>query len=75
MYDLRRHNIVAQYIATQPIMDLCKYTKRRTWKKVCKSWWDQEGMYLMGALVAAAAAEDEGRAKGREGELGGVIDN
>ena len=45
----RRQNTVAQYIATQPIMDLCE---RTTWwpvSGVSRRWWEQAGIDLEGA--------------------------
>ena len=38
-YVLRRHNTVAQYIATRPIMDLCEEAVRRPGARVYKRWW------------------------------------
>ena len=54
-YVTRRHNTVAQYIATRPIMDLCE---RSTWSPGARVswwwWWEQEGLYLEGADMRAA---------------------
>ena len=40
----RRHNTFAQYIATRPLLDLCKGAKKRegAWVKI--RWWDQSGI-------------------------------
>ena len=56
-YVLKRHNAVAQYIATRLILDLCKETvlMPRAW--LAKRWWDQEGLYLVVSREEAAAAE------------------
>ena len=53
-YVLKRQNTVTQYIATQPILDLCEEMvwSMGTW--VAKMWWDQEGLELAGAREAAA---------------------
>ena len=44
----RRQNTVAQYIVTQPILDLCE---RFTWRPramVSRRWWDQADIDLEG---------------------------
>ena len=56
-YVLRRQITVTQYIATGPIMDLCKKTVRILGTWVVKRWWDQEGTNLVGPQTAAEAAE------------------
>ena len=38
----RRNNIVAQYIATRPIMDLCERAMQRVGARVSRRWWNQE---------------------------------
>ena len=42
-YILRRHNTVAQYIATWLILDLCEEAVRRLGTRVSKRWSEQEG--------------------------------
>ena len=39
-YVLNRKNNVAQYIATRPILDLCKKTVRRPGACVARIWWE-----------------------------------
>ena len=39
-----RRNMVAQYIATRPIMDLCERTTQRGGERVSWRWWDQKGI-------------------------------
>ena len=39
-----RQNMVAQYIATQPLMDLCKGTKQIGGARVAMRWWYQKGI-------------------------------
>ena len=58
---LRRQNTVAQFIATRPILDLCKQATRRPGARVSLWWWEQTGIDLKGARekAAAAAAETE----------------
>ena len=38
-YITRRQNTVAQYIVTQPIMDLCERSARRMGERVSRWWW------------------------------------
>ena len=60
-YILKRHNTIAQYIATRPIMDLCKKMVRRPGGWVSQRWWVKEGIYIAGtrAQAVAEAAEEE----------------
>ena len=48
VYFMRRQNTVTQYIATQPILDLCEKSVWRTGAWVSQRWWDQEGLDLEG---------------------------
>ena len=41
--------MVAQYIATQPIMDLCEQSDRRTGARLSLRWWEQARIDLEGA--------------------------
>ena len=59
--------MVAQYIATRPIMDLCKETVHMPGTWVAKRWWYQEGLDLKGAREAASAEEYEGGTEGTDG--------
>ena len=54
----RRHNTVAQYIATRPIMGLCERTTQRAGEKVSWRWWKQKGIDLKTAKEWAAEALD-----------------
>ena len=45
----RRQNTDAQYIATQPILDLCERATRRPGARVSRRWWEQDGIDLEGA--------------------------
>ena len=40
----RIHNTVAQYIATQPLLDLCEGARQREGARVTLRWWDQSGI-------------------------------
>ena len=48
-YISRSQNPVAQYIATQTILDLCLEVEKHPRVWVAKWWWDQEGLSLEGA--------------------------
>ena len=53
-----RHNMVARYIATWPIMDLCERSVQRPGDWVYWRWWEQKGIYQKGAREWAVAATD-----------------
>ena len=60
-YITRRQNMVAQYIATRPIMDHCEWSAWRPEARVSWRWWEQDGLDLEGANNrAVAAAESDG---------------
>ena len=52
---LRRQNMVAQFIATRPILDLCEKAKRRPGAQVPGRWWEQTGIDCKGARERAEA--------------------
>ena len=60
-YIMRRQNTVAQYIATQPILDLCEWSAQRLGVRVSRRWWEQYGLYLEGAKKREAAAAESDR--------------
>ena len=39
-----RQNTIAQYIATQPLLELCEGAKQREGAWVTLRWWDQSGI-------------------------------
>ena len=39
-----RQNMVAQYIATRPLLDLCEGTKQIGGVRVAMRWWDKKGI-------------------------------
>ena len=45
----RRQNMVAQYIATRPILDLCEQATQRLVARVSRRWWEKYGIDLEGA--------------------------
>ena len=57
-YVTRRQNTVAQYVATQPIMDLFERAARRPGARVSLRWWEKDGLYLEGGKKRAAAEFD-----------------
>ena len=56
---LRRQNMVAQFIATRPILDLCKKATRRPGTQVARRWWEQTGIDWKGARERAAVEAAE----------------
>ena len=62
-YIRRSQNNVAQYIATRPILDLCKAAERKWGVRVGMRWFEQVVIYLTGsretAVVAAEAESDK----------------
>ena len=48
-----RHNTVAQFIATRPIMKLCMAEEQSLGPRLAKWWWDKGGMDLEGMRMAA----------------------
>ena len=47
--------MVAQYISTRPILDLCERSVWRPGAWVSRRWWEQERLELEGDKVRAAA--------------------
>ena len=41
LYVSNRQNTVAQYIATRPLLDLCKGARAREGARVPMRWWNQ----------------------------------
>ena len=58
---LRRQNMVAQFIATRPILGLCEVAERRRGTRVPQRWWRQSGIdwNLAGEKEEKAAAASE----------------
>ena len=52
--------MIAQYISTRPIMELCERSTRRPGARMSRQWWEQDGLYLEGAKNRAAAAAESG---------------
>ena len=54
-YIWRRHNTIAQYIATRSLLDLYEGTYRAPGERVGMRWWDQAGINMVGARESTAA--------------------
>ena len=68
IYIARRHNMVAQYIATHPIIELCLEAEWKPGLRLSRRWWEQPAVYIMGigvVQVAAEGREDIGGGKNR----------
>ena len=50
------HNMVAQYIATHPIMDLCLAAEQNPGMFLSRRWWEQPTLDIMGIRAGQAAA-------------------
>ena len=58
-YIWRRHNTVAQNIATRSLLDLCEAKDRTQGERTGMMWWEQAGIDMSGARDKAAAEEAE----------------
>ena len=56
---LRRQNMVAQFIATRPILGLCEVAERRTGTRVLRRWREQTGIDWKAAREKAAAKDGD----------------
>ena len=57
----RRQNTVAQYIDTQPILDLCEGATQRGGERVTMRWWEQMGIDWEKAKARGAETESESK--------------
>ena len=55
----RRQNTIAQYIAMQPLMDLCEGATQRGGARVKMRWWDQKVIYWEKAKARGEETESE----------------
>ena len=73
---LRRQNMVAQFIATRPILRLYEVAERRQGTRVPQRWWDQPGIDWKLAREkgerAAATSEHAGASAGETETPGSV---
>ena len=58
--------MVAQYIATRTILDLCEETVRKPGAWFSRRWWDQYRLYLSDTRTLAASADGQGGIEGGE---------
>ena len=63
-----RQNKVAQYIATQPLLDLCERTKQIRGAGVSRRWWDQKGIDWKTAKARVAETDSESETDTEEEE-------
>ena len=52
-------NMVAQYIATHPIMELCLEAYRKPGLRLYRLWWDQPALDILRIKAGHAASEGE----------------
>ena len=64
--------MVAQFIATQPILGLCEVTERRPGTRVPRRWWEHTGINWKAAREAAAENNGDDEAVAEEPELTGL---
>ena len=78
---IRRQNMVAQFIATRLILDLCEHATRRPGARVSRRWWEKTGIDLKGerereesaAAEPGMEADSEAESEDKpEGVVGGV---
>ena len=66
---LKRQNMVAHYIASRPLLDLCKGARAREGAKVPLRWWDQAGIDWETAKAKGVETDrTDGTGKYMEGE-------
>ena len=51
--------MVAHYIATRSLLDLCEGSERAPGAQVGMRWWEQVGINLVGARKGAAVAAEK----------------
>ena len=66
VYIARRHNMVAQYIATCPIMELCLAAERTLGIRLSKRWWEHPALDIMGIRAGQVATEGREETGGEE---------
>ena len=57
VYIERHNNMVAQYIATRPTMDLCLEAERKPVRCLSRRWCENTGVDILDIRVGDAAAE------------------
>ena len=62
----RSQNMVAQFIATRPFLNLCEETTQRGRDRVTMRWWDQKGIDWEKAKSRGVATESESESEADE---------
>ena len=57
VYIARRQNMVAQYISTRNIIDLCLEAERNPGMRLSRRWWEHPALDIMGVGLGQVAAE------------------
>ena len=65
--------MVAQFIATRPILGLCKVEERQRGTRVPQRWWEQSGIDWSLAREKEAAAAEQAGANAEETETPGSV--
>ena len=71
VYITRRQKMIAQYISTRPITDLCMVAERKTGLKLSRRWWEQYALDNLGIRAGHAAAEGGEKTGTEESEVEG----
>ena len=71
VYITQCYNMVAQYIATSPIMELCLAAEPNTGLQLSRRWWDQTALDILGIRAGNVAAEVQGDMRKEESEKEG----
>ena len=58
VYISPRQNIVAQYIATRPIMELCLAAERKPGMRLSRQWWEYPALDILGIRAGRASVEE-----------------
>ena len=56
-YIFIRQNMVAQYIVTRPIIDLCLEADRQPGARLVQRWWKNKGIDFTGSCKSTKAEE------------------
>ena len=64
VYIARRQNMVAQYIAIRPIMDLCLAAEKNPKMCLYMRWWEQTALDILEIRAGHAATDGGGVGRG-----------
>ena len=68
LYIARHQNMVAQYVATCPIMDLCLVAERDLGLRLSRRRWEQPTLDILGIRAGNVVAEGKEDTRTRESE-------